>query len=434
MELISTIPFYDANTSGDFDYQEILGQLIDVVEEDANMLSILEYMDAIKPTENKEFWSYQNDFLYQTVTVAAAGGATVTSSGVAVTMVTGDGTKLRKGSVLMDAARNLFYTVSISGDAITLKPVSGVSTAIANDAVLSVPTNAVGEGKSNGDMLAIDPIRRSNQVQIFENGIQVSDLNMAGKTVVTLADGSQYYFYKLQDDAYRKHRIDVANNHLVGEYGEETDVDGATVLFSKGLDKWIEDYGVDDVTAAGVNSIDKNDFHDFNRKLDLVRSPNSGALVCGGEINNKIDDLFDTELSSGGVDRGVFGTGSNSRKAIDLGVNTFKVYGRTFDKIKLSQMDHPNVTAVSTFEFPDIAYFIPKGSIKTQSGGAVPRLCGRYLKFAEGINGRFHEKITGGLAPNPTSNDNFLSVRYTSWEGLDVNGADQFGRLILQQS
>ena len=55
MELISTIPFYDANTSGDFDYQEILGQLIDVVEEDANMLSILEYMDAIKPTENKEF-------------------------------------------------------------------------------------------------------------------------------------------------------------------------------------------------------------------------------------------------------------------------------------------------------------------------------------------------------------------------------------------
>jgi hypothetical protein len=101
----------------------------------------------------------------------------------------------------------------------------------------------------------------------------------------------------------------------------------------------------------------------------------------------------------------------------------------------LKQFDHVNVTAPTGFQYPDLAYFIPKGQVKGENGKMVDRICSRYLEFADKqyINGRFHEKLLGGLAPVPTSRDNTLEVRYTSYEGLEVNGTEHFGRLKVQR-
>lgn len=436
LQRISTVPFYETPAVGDLEYREILSQLVDIADEDAHMLTVLEYIGNMVPSDNKEFFNYTNSFLYDTLTVGAAGGATITTSGVAITTITNDGLKVRKGSVLMDASKNLFYVSAVSGDDVTLKTLSG-SIAIANDAVLAIPTNAVGEGSSNGDMKERGITKRSNQMQIFENGIQVTDLFMAGKTVLDLPDGSSYYFYKVQDDAFRKHRIDIANNHLVGDYGSTTDVDGNTVYFSRGLDNSIVDLNGVSLQTASADTLVKADFATWNRALDLARSPKKGALLVGGDMNVKIDDLFDTILADGAVDYGMWGAGSNAAKAADLGIKNFTVYGRTFEKAVLPQLDHKNVTAITGFEYPDLAYFLPAGEIKGEGGGMVPYIRGRYLNFAEGegyINGRFHEKVFGGLAPNTTSADNKLNIRYTSWEGLETNGTEHMGRFKIQRS
>lgn len=440
MELISTIPFYEDGAASDIEWREIREQLVDVVEEEAHMLSVLEYMGAVLPTKNKHFYSYKNNFQYKTVTVNDATPPLIDNTAAGVDVTFDSTTHLRKGSVLMTSTRQYLYVVSVTSATVAkVKRLDGDSNYQTTDnEALSVPTNAVGEGSSNGDMDHIDPVLVENQIQIFENGTSASDLQMAGKTVIKFRNGKQYYFYKIMDEAFQKHRMDIANNHLTGTFDQTTDVDGNVVYFSRGLDKWAESEGVDhNVDVAGT--IDKDDFSKFNRALDLVRSPKSGALVCGGDINNDIDDLFDTQLASGGVDRGVFGKGSNSRKAVDLGVKTFTVYGRTFDKISLPQMDHPAVTAVQAAsaalgrsEFPVLAYFLPAGKIKGTDGTMVPRIAGRYLEFADEqyINGRFHQKLTGGLAPQgATDNDNKLNCRYTSWEALDINGAAQIGRL-----
>lgn len=441
MQLISTVPFYGTGASGsegDLETREILSTLVDVADEEANMLTMLEYMGAIEGTDNKQFFSFTNTFLYDSVTVAAAGGATASEAGAAITLVTGQGTRVRKGSLLMDAAKNIFYVSAISGDAVTVKTLAGDGNiAIANDAVLAVPSNAVGEGSSNGNMKERPLTRRSNQIQIFENGDSVSDLYMAGKTVLTLPDGSQYYFFKWQNDVFKKHRTDIANNHLVGKFGQTTDADGNVVYLARGLDRSITDLGGVSLQTAAADTLTKADFATWNRALDLARSPKKGMLAVGGDINVFIDDLFDTVLADGAVDYGMWGSGSNAAKAAELGIKNFTVYGRTFEKAVLPQMDHKFVTAISGFEYPDVAYFLPEGSVKGEGGDSAPYVRGRYLNFADGsyINGRFHEKMFGGLAPQgATAADNTLNVRYTSYEAFEANGTEHMGRFKIQRA
>lgn len=432
---ISAIPFYETPAVGDLETREILSELVDVAKEEANMLTMLEYTGNMVGTQNKLFHNYTNTFLYDTLTIAAAGGATVTEAGVNVTVVTGQGARVRKGSILMDSERRTFYVSAVSGDTVTVKTLAGSgSTAIANDEVLAIPTNGVGEGSSNGDMAERPIIKRSNQVQIFENGIEVTDLLQAGRTEITLRDGSNYYFYKIQGDAYLKHKTDIANNHLVGQFGSTTDVDGNTVFLSRGLDNSIIDLGGVSLETAAVGTLTKADFATWNRALDLARSPKRGALVVGGDINVLIDDLFDTILADGAVDYGMWGQGSNTAKAADLGIQNFKIYGRTFEKMVLPQLDHVNVTAITGFEYPDIAYFIPAGTTKGENGGVVPYLRGRYLENGTNyVNGRFHEKLLGGWAPVPTSKENILQARYTSYEAIEPNGTEHMGRFKIQR-
>ena len=431
-DLISSVPFYETPAVGDLETREILDQLIDVADEESNMLSILEYLGNMKGTANKQFFSYTNTFLYDTV--AVSGTPTVTTSGVTVNVAAADGLKLRLGSVCMTANGVLLFVTAISTDAITMKTLSG-SEALTNGQVLTVPTNATGEGSSNGNSSPKTIVKRSNQTQIFENGLEVSDLLMAGRTEVKFENGEQHYFYKLQDDAFKTHRIDIANNHLVGQFGDSTDANGNVVYFSRGLDNSIIDLGGVSQTTAAVGALTKADFATFSRTLDKARSPKDGMLLTGGDFNVLIDDLFDTELAAGAIDYGSYGVGSNAAKAVDLGINNFKVYGRNFEKSVLKQLDHVNVTAATGFQYPDLAYFIPKGQVKGESGAMVDRICGRYLEFAsdEYINGRFHEKFLGGLAPTPTSRENLLEIRYTSHEAIELNGTEHFGRLKIQR-
>lgn len=430
---ISTVPFYETPAVGDLEAREILSSLVDVADEDTHMLSILEYLGQVKPTVNKQFFNYTNTFLYDTITVS--GTPTVAEAGTTVTF--DDTTKIRKGSVLMANDRRLMYVVSITNatDAVVKTYAGSGTKALTNGQVLAIPTNGTGEGSSNGDMNERPIVKRSNQTQIFENGIQVTDLLLAGRTELTLQDGSQYYYYKIQDDAFRKHRIDIANNHLVGQFGSTTDEDGNTVFFSRGLDNYIVDLGGVSLQSAAVGTVTKADFATYNRALDLARSPKDGMFLVGGDLNVFIDDLFDTELSAGSVDRGKFGEGSDQAKMVDMGIGAFKVYGRRFEKMVLPQLDHVNVTAITGFEYPDLGYFIPKGQIAGEGGQMVDRICGRYLEFAsdEYINGRFHEKVFGGLAPNTTSAENILAVRYTSHESIEINGPEHFGRFKVQR-
>lgn len=434
MIYISSVPFYETAALGDQEFREILDGVIDVASEEANMLTMLEYLDAIKPTENKTFYNYTNTFLYERVTVNDATPPTVTTSGVTVTL--DDNTHLRAGSVLLTANGTVLFCTAVDGGGadVTLKTLSGTY-ATSDNEILTVPTNAVGEGSSNGEMEERGLTKRSNQIQTFENGIKVTDLLAAGKTVINHADGNQYYFYKLQNDAFLKHKVDIANNHLIGKFGSSTDASGNTVLFSRGLDNSIVDLGGVSQQTASVGTLTKADFATFCRALDLARSPKEGLMPVGGAMNILIDNLFDTELAAGMVDRGVFGEGSNAAKAVDLGINKFKVYGRSFEKFVLAQLDHTNVTAATGFIYPDLAYYIPKGPVRVENGAMEQRIVGRYLKFADAVdvNGRFHEKLLGGFAPVPTHKDNYLEIRYTSYEGLEVNGTEHFGRLKVQR-
>ena len=430
---LSTIPFYEDGNAGDLEKREILSQLLDIRDEQGSIIDILQYTDRYKPTDNKEFFSFTNDWLYNTATIAEASGTV--SAGGTTTLSLASAANVRAGEVLLTKDGKIAYVRSKSNNDIVIQAVDAITWA--SGEVVSFPTNAIAEGQAGSEMPISQLQKRSNQLQHFETFTSASDLGLGSRIEVTIG-GQDYYFYKQQHDAYLKHRADIGYAFVVGKKSSGTDANGNTVYLTRGIDNYIVDYGgiTQTATNTATNSfrIDKADFRTFNRSLDQNKAPMEGFFWTGGEMGASIDDLFDSELAAGGVVYSAFGIGNPKAKAVDLGVKTFNVYGRTFHKSNLPALDHVKVTAAADYIYPDLGYFIPADKIKVEGGGMADRIAGRYLNLPLGLNGRYHEILTGGLAPVPTKREAVLEVTYKSWEGLEIVGTEHFGRLRLAAS
>ena len=65
---LSTIPFY---TDG-LDKREILSKYIDVNDEFTGIIELLEMLGQFTPTDNKEFFNYTQDKVFQSATVTSS--------------------------------------------------------------------------------------------------------------------------------------------------------------------------------------------------------------------------------------------------------------------------------------------------------------------------------------------------------------------------
>lgn len=436
MKLLSTIGFFETPALGDIEEREILERELDVRLEDDDFLQLLEMTGRYKESKNKEYFSYANDFLYNTAVINTAGGAISQAAGSEGTVTFTSTANIEEDSIMMNPADGkLAYIRSVdSATACTVYFIDAWSLAITNTFNVSFPTKGIEEGGSTGDKKTYTMTQLKNYLQTYETADTVSDLMLAGYTVLKMADGSKNYAYKLESEIYRKHRMDIANSFIVGKRAKFARTDGGSsnVQLTRGLNDYVMSEGGVSSTTGGALS--KANFRTFSRALDAARSPKSGFLWCGGEMNADIDDLFDTILDQGAIDYSVFGKGNGKQKAIDLGVNTFTVYGRTFYKSMVGALDHPKVTNVNSGNgdlYANVGYYVPTDKIKGVDGTPVDRVCGRHMKFPKGINGRWHVKYTGGLAPVPNGDDNKLRISVTSWEGFEVVGTSQLGRLQI---
>lgn len=425
---LSTVTF--TNT---LEQRDILKDVLDLYDEESSMLDVLDWTGRAKPTAQTEFFHVTNDFLYatasvKTTTTAGSAGASATiviESDEGVTPVVNELVLFPNGVV------GLVSAVSADADpSLTIKPVNSADTipAVTDGDKLSFFSNAYAEGTGSNQMRKSNLTKRSNKLQIFKTKTSVTDIAYGSKIEVEFK-GKPYYFLKQQHDAYLKHRMDILYAILFGrESAGLTDAAGNAINTTSGLRDTIINKGGIVSNTASANTISLDDLKALSRLMDAQRCPSEYFLWAGADFDNEFDaDLTAiTQFVNGGIQYGAFG--GNKEKALSLGIDSLKVFGRTFHKKRLNALSHPQVSAAAGYtQFVDEAYLVPADKVKTeQGGGLIDRMQVRYLEMADGVNSRFREKMLGGLAPIPTSDTDTLDIVYTSIEGLQVAGAEHF--------
>ena len=430
---LSTVSF--TNT---LEQREILKSILDIYDEEATVLDIMDMTGAAVPSAQTEFFHTTNNFLYAVASVKAdvsqAGAGTqqsvtydVSDSGHESKPVVGDLALYPNGMV------GYVSSVSSATDPVcVIKPVNSSDNlpALTDGDLMSFFSNAYAEGTGVNQMRKSNLTKRSNKLQIFKTKTSVTDIAYGSKVEVEFK-GKPYYFLKQQHDAYVKHRMDIAFAMLFGRASASlTDADSNSINTTSGLrDTIANSGGITGATGSG-GAITLADLKSLSRTMDANRCPSEYFMYAGADFDNEFDEDLATAAPfvSGGIQYNAFGSGNGKAKALELGIDSIKLFGRTFHKKRFAALSHPKVSSTSAItQFADEAYLVPANQIKIDGGsGLQRRMQVRYLEMQDGVNSRFREKILGGLAPTPTSATDTLDIVYTSIEGLHTLGNEHF--------
>ena len=449
-QYLSTVEFLDR--------RDILEQVLDLYEEEKTVKDMMEFTGRAKVTDQPEYHNFVNDFLYKTATVASAtaAAALVTDAddySTGTINITNAADAPIVGEIGMQPLTgSLFLVTAVVGTAISVKSLNTVTSGdaaytadwTAGD-IVTFPTNALGEGQEGREMRRSTINKEMNYVQTFVTRHSVTNLAKGSKVEVKFK-GKPYYFIKEQHDAWRMHEMQKMFAYVVGKRGKTFDADGEIVYTTEGVDHYITDRGGINHTVTVAGTIPKSEHRIISRKLDRVMAPEEYWIWAGGEADNEMDDVFGTltETSQGGISYNSFGKANAKKKAIDLGVNSVRIYGRSFHKKRFAALDHPRVTWVddntgnNASRYPGYAYFIPASKIKVDNGsfgaGMVDRVCIRYQEYEDGTTSRINETHLGALAPGgKIKSDGRLrhEIQYASTEGLHCTGIQHFLRLDM---
>ena len=431
---LSTVQF--TNT---LEQREILKDVLDIYDEEASMLDVLDWTGKSKASAQTEYFTVQNNFLYATATVKTPGtSAGSAGASVDITCVGATSVKPLVGELILFSNGIVGYVSAISSATdfvLTVKPVNSgdIIPAATTGSKLSFMSNAYAEGTGSNQMRKSDLIKRSNKLQIFKTKTSITDIAYGSKIEVEFK-GKPYYFLKQQHDAYLKHRMDILYAILFGrESAGLTDAAGNAINTTRGLRDTIVNAGGISASTSVSNTFELADLATLGRLMDANRCPAEYQLWAGADFDN----AFDTQMLNkpvflnGAVNYASFG--GKKDVAIALGISSFSAYGRTFHKKRLNALSHPQITSVGgATVFSKESYLVPAGKIKVeQGGGQVDRMMMRYLEMPDGVNSRFREKMLGGLAPTPTSDTDTLDIVYSSIEGLETVGNEHFVKFSL---
>lgn len=439
---ISSISFLDK--------RDILNQVLDIYDEGRNILDIMEMTGKMKRTSVPQYSHFENKYVFKSG-VVKANGVDATKIGTVglnllITVAGSSATIPVVGEVVMLENGELGWCVAstpLAGDGNSTFEIQPLNPAVAlntgglissmDGESLIYFTNASYEGSGSPEGRKPEFTRTENQVQIFKASAKVTELQKVSAIEVDY-NGKPHIMYKLQHDTLLRFRSQIAFGLLAGKKATISNSDGDQALFTQGLLNYIRGGDGTVNTTGGIveplggSAIVKADFKTVSRALDKTGAPSEYWLWCGGDIDADIDDIFhnDQYYKSGGIDYTSFGIGNGKNRAMDLGMDSFRAYNRTWHKHKLLAFDHPEVFGATGYDFSGTAFALPTGKIKADaSGNMIDRVCVRYMA-GDGTDLRYVETLTGKFAPRPTNDDAYLKVSYEAVMGLEVGGVNQF--------
>lgn len=431
------------------DKREILDKVLDVTNEEVSFLDVMEAYQRRIPTTSAEIHHFVNVPLYKQVTVPA--GTSLAALGVR----NGDVVVLNNAnSVANHVVGDIWYirdvtdvktaaNVTLLGNNIATK---GTATVLATGQVLTVVSNAFGEGSNGPSPVRFGLKKYMSRVQIFKMGYELTDIEMANKIEVTVG-GQPYYMMKAQNDAFNKYKIDISagllwnpavassfsgfNNDLQSPPTATQvqtpilDKDDKAIQFTRGLHDWAKGVGFDQTGVSGSTVLEK--LAVISKLMSTLRCPDMYDLILGASAGISFDDSVKTlNVTNAGV------ANHGQRVSVDgpnvnLNVESLTLYNRTWRKVPMPMIDHEIGKAFLGTDHSKYVYFVPQNKIKIAGESeAIDRMRVRYL---EGPNMSFgyREIRLGGLAPTPTDNRSVFECNYESIQGLQIAGAEHFG-------
>jgi len=416
------------------DTRELLREILDTSNEKMSFIDVMELTNRMVQTDQTTYRHFVNEDLFTLGVVSAVSG-TGTTINVTITAASKDSCKAKDTVIFPDGKQGYVQSKSAATNPV-LVVISLDGTAITNSCSagdnLSFYANAHGEGTGSPDPEEWPTTAYSNQVQIYKAKYAVTDLQKTSRIEATIG-GKDFYFYKVQDDVLTKFKANIGFSMLLSiasaaNFGSSaatiTDSDGKAIQTTRGLNQYIEDYGINN-TMDGT-TIALSDFEDLNRTMTLARCPDSYEVYTGVEFAMPWDNFFNGLQNNGIISQaGRYQINQN----MEFGVTSVRLYGRDYHRIDMPQLDHRGVTHYTGA--PDeykSAYFIPRDKVMVQGGGRVDRLRVRYMQN-DGTDLRYKEYVTGGLAPRPTNDIAELAFSYESVMGLEVLGAVAFAKM-----
>jgi hypothetical protein len=419
------------------DQREILNKVLDITNEEASFLDVIELTGRSKPTSVPEYHHFVNEELYVLGTVSA-----ITGSGT--TAITADLNTATSASaypfinvgelVLFPDGKVGYVTGKSASKTLNIRSVDASNLTLTASQSISFFSNAAGEGSLSPSAKKWGLTKYSNQVQIFKGKFEITDIQKASKVEVEF-QGKPFFMYKGQHESLMKFRNDISAALLFGrksatkfEDASPSLIDGESkpVQTTMGLDQYVTSLG-SDISLLTAGSVALADVSALTQLLNKNRAPQEYFLFVGTTQNIYWDNLFNNLGNSALLSQGA--RFQIAGKEVDLGIDTVKIYGRTYYKKYLPLLDHKNiVNFTGGYNAKDAAYGIPASKVKTNDGGMVDRMQVRYMAEG-GTDLKYREILLGGLAPVPTNERSVLEVHYSSVQGLEILDAQNCFKL-----
>lgn len=423
------------------DQRDINPNLINITRDDqfTDIMKLVgRYKEAKVPIYN--YFVNNNVFADSVVTSVSSGYGTAIMTVVLTSATSG---YARVGDLVKSNNTNMVgqqawvkQVTSVSGvDTIVLQSVNNMPLyAVAND-ILSFSSNAFGEKSDSPVNRKYGVTRYINQVQIFREVDEITDVQKVSKIEVSI-NGQPYYtplnhIYKLialNGFISAQMIVGVQSTTLYSDSNPYlADANGNPIQTTMGLDQYVTTYGI----TSTVSSLGTVGFTDVNDLIDnwLAKKAPHQMMGWSGSRAKRPYDVWLKNLGSSGVNsvRMVI-----DGKTVDMEVDQFSYGNFEFDFVHLDLFDHPELMGPTVV--PDIngsIYWVPKDKVQVVGGGMEARMQIRYLPkpMAGGnslSNGIITEWHTGALAPIPTSS---VMVWKTDWytnQGLECLGVQHF--------
>lgn len=418
------------------DQREILNKVLDITNEESSFLDIMELTGRSVETAVPEYHHFVNDELYVLATVTS-GGATAGDTLTLVIDATAFSFVNVGEQVLFPSGKVGIVTGKNSGtSAITVKNVDAADgdLQVADGGKIAFFSNAAGEGSLSPASKRWTPAKYANQVQIFKGKFDITDIEKASKVEVEF-NGKPFYMYKGQHESLMKFRSDIAAAMIFGRKSSTKfsdaspsliDAEGKPIQTTMGMDQYVTSLGKD-LSLATAGTLALADLSSLTQQLNKDRAPQNYFLFVGTTMNILFDNLFNNLGNSALLSQGA--RFQIAGKNLDLGIDSVKIYGRTYYKKYLPILDHKNiVNFTGGYNAASAAYGVPADKIKTNDGQVVDRMRVRYMA-GDGTDLKYREILLGGLAPVPTSERSVLEIHYESVQGLEILGAQQCFKL-----
>jgi hypothetical protein len=430
--------------------REIRKQVTDIYNEEGLVELNLDLGNKV-PVKQGIYYNFINDPIFKVIDTT---GATVTNSGtrtVTITSITAATSgHARPGDLVLLAGTTSNAVAMITSvtpgaqDTIIVKGVSGANITITAGDKLSSFSVVAGENSDSRQNIKYGMTSYFNKVQIFRETSKITDVENATTLEVTFGGQPKII---VKDQLEKRIKLDGNVNaaFIVGDVSDTLFTDaspalvdpntvtggggGGAVQTTRGLDKYITSYSTAVTVAGALGTVAITDIDTMCDALLASRAPKQ-YLVSMGSKARRAFDVYLQNLNNSGLTSVRMNIPADSGKSINTEVTTYKYGSFEFNFSTMPILDHPTMFAAA---LPSkSAYFIPlSGRVKTVDGTEQPNMQIRYFpKQTVYGSDMIEEYHNGGNNPiNPTGSQAAWIVDYKTTQGLEVLGAQFFGRM-----